>query len=480
MFLNKNWCADHKSSKKYVFFNKKSFYPHTKCVTISKVINLKGIKIVMKQKLEFGKIIAVALMLFAMFFGAGNMIFPPMLGHLSGDNFLQSVAGFVVTDAGLSVLAIAAVVFAGSKLDDLAGVIGPKFSVFLGVVVYMLIGPLFALPRTGVVSFEMAVASFVPEKVSLSLVCVIFTAIFFTVTYFLCLNPNKIVDVIGKFLTPFLIISIGIIFVVSIINPVGEIGAATGEYKDIPFFKGLVEGYLALDGLAALVFAIIVINTLKGLGITEKKSITKYTLVSGVLAGLGLALTYMALGYVGAQTTMSEYNNGGQLLASVVNQMLGATGSVILGIAVLLACLTTSIGLASSFSDYFHQLMPKLSYNTLLKIVCIFSFAISNVGLDVLIKVTLPALVMIYPPIITLVLLSFFKKIIKGRRAPYILAMSGAFIVGVFDGMKSAGITLGGIGEMVSRLPFFDLGIGWLVPAIIGCVAGLLFKPIVK
>ena len=159
--------------------------------------------------------------------------------------------------------------FAGSKLDDLAGVIGPKFSVFLGVVVYMLIGPLFALPRTGVVSFEMAVASFVPEDVSLSLVCVIFTAIFFTVTYFLCLNPNKIVDVIGKFLTPFLIISIGIIFVVSIINPVGEIGAATGEYKDIPFFKGLVEGYLALDGLAALVFAIIVINTLKAVSYTH-------------------------------------------------------------------------------------------------------------------------------------------------------------------------------------------------------------------
>lgn len=426
------------------------------------------------EKLGTGKIISISLMLFAMFFGAGNMIFPPMLGHLGGENFLQGTLGFVVTDAGLSILGIAAIVLVGTKLDDLAGLVGPRFSIFVGMVIYLLIGPLFALPRTGTVSFELAAVPFLGENPGI-IASVVFTAVFFGITYVLCLNPTKIVDIVGKVLTPILLISIAVIFVVSLINPVGEIGAAKGEYQDIPFFKGMIEGYLALDGLAALAFAIVVINTIKDFGLKDSKSIVKYTLISGVFAGIGLGVVYLALGFVGAQTSAGPaFENGGQILSSVVNQLLGNGGNAILGLAVLFACLTTSIGLATSFADYFHSLFPKKSYKLILTIVCVFSFAISNVGLTTMIQFTLPALVMVYPPAITLVLFSFAKKIIGDKHEAYALAMLFAFIIGIIDGLKTAGVATGAVGALVARIPFFELGVGWIIPAIVGCLIGML------
>lgn len=429
----------------------------------------------MNEKLKFSNLASLSLMLFAMFFGAGNMIFPPMLGQQAGTNFLQGIAGFVVTDAGLSVLGIAAVVMVGTKIEDLAGLISHKFGIFMSIMVYFLIGPLFALPRTGTVSFELAVVPFVPQGVSVKLISLIFTALFFGITFILCLNTSKIVNIVGKVLTPILIIAILVIFAVSLINPVGTVGAPTGDYSTIPFFKGLIEGYLALDGMAGLAFAIIAINAVKGFGIKEPKRIAKYTIICGVFAELGLAAIYLALGHIGAQTSsLAQFENGGALLANVVNQLLGRTGNLILGVAVLMACLTTSIGLASSFSDYFHSIFPKLSYNKILVIVCLFSFAISNVGLTSLIKYSLPALIMIYPPTIALVLFSFANKWIKGKAEAYVLAMAFSLVIGIFDGLKHMKISLGFLSELVSKVPFYNLGIGWIVPSIIGCLIGLL------
>lgn len=427
------------------------------------------------EKLGAGKILSLSLMLFAMFFGAGNMIFPPMLGYLGGENFFQGTLGFVFIDAGLSVLGIAAIVLVGTKMDDLARLVGPKFSIFVGVTIYMLIGPLFALPRTGTVSYEIAALPFLGENAGI-LPSVIFTAVFFTATYILSVNPSKVVDIVGKFLTPILLISIAIIFVLSVINPVGEIGPAEGDYATIPFFKGMVEGYLALDGMAALAFAIVVINGIKDMGVKKSSNIVKYTLISGVFAGIGLGVVYVALGFVGAQTSMEDgvFTNGGQLLASVVYRLLGAGGNVILGLAVLLACLTTSIGLATSFSDYFNEIMPKFSYKAILRVVCIFSFLISNVGLTQMITITLPALVAVYPPTIVLVLFSFAKKYIKDNHEVYALGMLFAFIMGCFDALKTAGIDAGALGELAAKVPFFELGVGWIIPAVIGGLIGML------
>ena len=429
----------------------------------------------MKEK-KNRQLISISLMLFAMFFGAGNMIFPPMLGHLAGTNYFIGTLGFIVTDAGLSILGIAAIVHVGNKISDLGQLIGPRFAIFFGMVVYLLIGPLFALPRTGTVSYYMVVEPFLSEPNLL--ISVIFTAIFFGATYILCLNPTKLVDIVGKILTPVLLICIAVIFIASIVNPVGEIGVPQGDYSTMPFFRGIIEGYLALDGMGALAFAIVVIEAMKGRGYDNQHDIAKNTLIAGIAAGVGLGLVYLALGYVGAQTSSGQpFENGSVLLTSVVNTLLGPVGMVVLGLAVLFACLTTSIGLASSFSDFVHEVFPKYSYKKVLTIVCLFSFAVSNIGLTKMIAITLPALIMVYPPVIVLIFTSFAKKFLGDKPEPYAFGMLFALIIGIFDGLKAAGLMSASLLEKISAIvPWFDLGIGWVVPALVGVIIGIIVK----
>lgn len=429
--------------------------------------------IFLDKKLGAGSIISISLMLFAMFFGAGNMIFPPMVGHLGGTNFVAGILGFMFTDAGLSILGIAAIVFAGSHLNDLGNLIGPKFSVALGLTIYLLIGPLFALPRTGTVSYAIAALPFLGDNAGL-LSSVIFTAIFFLLTYVLAINPNKIVDIVGKILTPVLLIAIAIIFILSVVHPVGPVGAPKGDYATKPFFTGFIEGYLALDGLAALAFGIVVITAIRNRGVTSGKGIIKYTLICGVFAGLALGIVYLALGYVGAQTSADfTYEDGGSLLNAVVFSQIGKAGNAVLGIAVLMACLTTSIGLATSFSDYLVELKPNWSYKKILTVIVLFSFVISNVGLAQMITITLPLLIAIYPPVMALIVLSFFKKYI-GKES-YVLAVAFSGFIGICDGLKNAKVGLGGLENFLANYdPFYTLGIGWIVPAIIGVLIGML------
>ena len=435
----------------------------------------------MNEKKKTRQVISISLMLFAMFFGAGNMIFPPMLGHLGGTNYFLGTLGFIVTDAGLSILGIAAIVLVGSKISDLGKLIGPKFAVFFGLAIYLLIGPLFALPRTGTVSYSMAIEPFVGHDASI-IYLVLFSALFFGVTYALCVNPNRMVDVVGKVLTPVLLISIAVIFIVSVINPVGEVGVPQGDYASMPFFKGVVEGYLALDGFAALAFAIVVIDSIKAMGIDDSHEIARYTMFSGVFAGVALGVVYLALAYVGAQTSSGPaYDNGGTLLTEVVHTLLGPVGNLVLGVAVLFACLTTSIGLASSFSDFFHTTFPKYSYKSVLRVVCLFSFAVANVGLTKMITITLPVLIMVYPPVIVLTLSSFGKKVFGNSPEPYAFGMLFAFVVGIFDGLKAAGLLSEGmVASVNSMIPWFNLGIGWVIPAIVGIVVGMIIKRIRK
>lgn len=433
-----------------------------------------------QEKLSFGKLLSLSMMLFAMFFGAGNMIFPPGLGQLSGENFFVATLGFVATDAGLSILGIAAIVMVGTKLDDLAYLVSPKFALFMGIIIYLLIGPLFAIPRTAATSFSMSVVPFLPEGSNTHVYLAIFSALFFLATYFICVNPAKLVDIVGKLLTPILLISIAVIFVVALVHPVGAIGAAqTPEYESIPFFKGMIEGYLALDGLGALAFAIVVIDSVKGFGIKQPANIAKYTLYAGVLSGIGLAVIYLSLGFVGAQTSMMDaFADGAALLNYSVRELLGPYGNLVLGVAVLMACLTTSIGLATSFSDYFHTNFPQFSYKAILITVCLFGFAIANVGLSQLITITVPALVMVYPPAIALVLLSFAKKFIGGKHEPYALAVLFSFVGGVFFALNMVGIDLGKVSDVAEAVPMFDKGLGWVIPALLGCGIGML--PFVK
>lgn len=316
------------------------------------------------KKLTLIQIISVSMMLFAIFFGAGNMIFPPAMGQLAGTSYISALAGFILTDAGIAILGVTAVVLAGTSMSDLGNLVSRRFALVLSVGVYLLIGPLFALPRTGSVSFEIALLPYIGENNAI-LWSLLFTAAFFGLTYYLSSNPSRIVDVVGKYLTPVLLISILAIFIASLLQETsngafsfGTMMEPSSAYADIPFFKGMIEGYNALDGPAGLAFAILVITAIRSYGVTDKKYIARYTILCGLGAAGFLAGVYFMLTYVGAITN-TPFTNGGALLHAVTNHLFGGIGGIILGIAVLFACLTTSIGLTTSFADYFQTILPK-------------------------------------------------------------------------------------------------------------------------
>lgn len=430
----------------------------------------------MKTKLSLSQITGLSCMIFAIFFGAGNMIFPPAMAQQAGSNSWIALAGFVLSDVGIAIGGIMAVVLAGSSLFQLASRINTKFAHIFSLIVYCSIGPLFALPRTGSVSFEIGMIPFL-NGFDPTIASIIFTFIFFLVTYILCLYPGKIVDVVGKILTPLLLVCILALFVGSIMNPIGPIAMPQGDYQTIPFFKGMVEGYLALDGFAGLVFAILVIEALKGFGITEKKAVFKTTLLCSLIAGAILTLIYAALVVVGVQTSSMEvFSNGGTLLNYATNALFGTSGHLILAGAVVLACLTTSIGLSCSFADYIAKSYPNFSYKTVLAVICIFSFVIANVGLTQLITLVLPILVMMYPLVIVLVIVSLLDPWLKAHTEIMKMGMIFAFPFAFIDGLKTANIMIPYVTDLAMKFPFFSIGIGWFIPGLIGCCVGYFMK----
>ena len=439
----------------------------------------------MKEKLSFSQLMALSLMLFALFFGAGNMIFPPAMGQLAGTNVWPALAGFIFTDVGLPLLAIAAVVFANRSLDTMAGRAGKKFGRFFIILVYLLIGPFFAIPRTGSVSFELVVTPFLGADTNPLLFSFIFTTIFFTAVYILSANPSKIVYIVGKVLTPILLIAVFIIGLSAVIHPIGPLGEPVGDYNSIAFFKGMVEGYMAMDALAAGIFALIVIQNVEAMGIKKESNIVKYTMLAGLIAAIGLAVVYGILAYVGATSgPLGEFANGGQLLSAVSKHMFGTAGMLILGIAVLFACLTTAIGLTTACGEYFSEHFAKLEYNHVIIAVVLFSFVVSNVGLTQLLSITLPGLLMVYPVLMALVLSGFLDKWFKGRQPIYAGILIGAALISIPNGLETLAanysISTAAMSNLLQMVPFYNLGLGWVIPAIIGGVIGYIVSVVKK
>lgn len=400
------------------------------------------------------------------------MIFPPFLGYLSGENMWISILGFITADVGLSLLAIVAVAFVGGSFKNLASRVHPKFAAVLTIIIYLAIGPLFVVPRTGAVSYEMGIVPLFQDQLYFR---VLFSFIFFTSVYFLALNPYKLVDYIGKILTPILL---GIIFIMAtkaIFSPIGSFITPTNDYKEIPFFKGFLEGFLTLDAIAALVLSSIVVNSIRQQGIQEPKSIAKYTIICGCIAALFLTIVYFLLGYIGASSgNVEEFKNGGQLLATTMGQFFGVKGNFLLSIAIIFACLTTAIGVISAFAYYFISILTHSSYKKLVLYVCIFSCVISNLGIHVLIKVTSPVLSFLYPIMIILIFVSFFEKDSRRKPPVYIASMIAASIITCIQQIDSIDMIPNTLADIIHAIPFYNLGLGWIIPAIMGGIVGSL------
>lgn len=410
-------------------------------------------------------VIVVGFALFAMFFGAGNLIFPPYLGVISGTNWMASMSGFVITGVGLTLLAVIAVAVSGTSVNDLADRVHPKFGPILGTIIMIIIGPLFAIPRTAATTFEIAIAPLLPGFNN-----IIFIAIFFAVTLFLVIRPASVVDKIGKILTPVLLIVLLLIIGKGIITPLGE----TIEVADAAgFSRGFVEGYQTMDALGSVILAGIIIKSIQDKGYTEKKERVSMAIKAGIIAAVGLGVVYLGLLYVGSGAS-SLYDGSVErtsLIIEITESLLGGAGKYALAITVGLACLTTSVGLTTAAGEFFNDISKgKLSYKFVVITTVLMSAAIASIGVSKIIGFSVPILSLVYPVVIVLVVMTLaFGNVIK-TRAPFAGAVSGTFIISFMEFLINIGIGATMLKPLVASLPLSSLGFAWILPAIIGAL----------
>lgn len=440
----------------------------------------------MDKKLSFSSYLLVGSMLFGLFFGAGNLIFPVHMGQLAGASTPLATIGFLATAIGLPFLGVIAIGISGSSgLFDLAGRVHPVYGYLMTILLYLTIGPFFALPRTATVSYEIGLVPFLPKEVH-QLGLAVFTFVFFAVALAFSMRPNKLLMWVGKVLNPLFLAVLAILIVLSVVSPMGSVSqiAVAEPYAASPFFKGFLEGYNTMDALASLAFGIIVVNSLKELGVKSPRGIALDTIRSGAVSVFLMGLIYAFLAYMGAtsanQFAVSE--NGGIALAQIANYYLGTAGSVLLAIIVTVACLKTAIGLITACSQTFCELFPnRLSYRTYTILFTLVSLLIANIGLTQIISLSIPVLMFLYPLAISLILLGILSPLFHNRRCVYLIPTIFTLFAGVGDFLAALPKQLTEqptvkaiLGIYRESLPFFSLGMGWVIPLAVGLVVGFI------
>ncbi len=432
----------------------------------------------MNNKLNLSSHIAIGFMLFALFFGAGNLIFPAELGQYAGTNLGPAIIGFLITGVGLPLLGILAMGFSGTNnLQELAGRVHPAYGIFFTALLYLTIGPFFAAPRTGTVAYEVGIAPFVgdgSERIGL----LIFTIIFFSVALLFSLFPAKLVDNIGKILAPALVLLLAVLLITAAFNPMGIIQGPEEAYQSGAFVKGFLEGYNTMDALASLVFGIIIITTIRSFGVTSKGRIFSEASKSGFVAILLLGVIYVGIAYLGATSVsiLGLFDNGGPVLNGAADHYFGTFGTIILAAVIILACLTTAIGLITANAEYFHTLLPSVSYKVFVVFFSLLTFAFANFGLANIINFSIPVLMFLYPLAIVLMLLTFISPLFNHAQLVYASTIAVTFLISIFDGLKTFcdqfGLEyFGWMKPIISFygkfLPFYAEGLGWLLPALV-------------
>ncbi|TLS51922.1 branched-chain amino acid transport system II carrier protein [Paenibacillus antri] len=432
----------------------------------------------MNDNIRFKDTVTIGFMLFALFFGAGNLVFPAMLGQQAGDQYGFANLGFLITGVGLPILGTLAFGFSGSKdLLDLTSRVHPWFGIGFTTMLYLTIGPLFAMPRTGSVSYEIGLKPFIGAQHD-PLLAAAFTIIFFGVTLLFSLRPAKIIDIVGKGLTPALIILIALLAFAAVAAPLGPPQQPLGDYSAHAFFNGFQEGYLTMDTLAALVFGILVIDAIRAKGAVRRRHTLLVCFQASAISAAILGLIYTALAFIGAGSVSAfgRLGNGGEVLQRTADYYFGTFGGAVLGVIVLLACLTTSIGLATSCSSYFHTLFPKMSYRRICVILTAASALIANAGLEKLISFSVPVLTILYPLAIALILLTFAHDRFQGKRSVYGWCLLLTFIVSLVSGLAGTPLRIEWLHVWFTQsLPLYDIGLGWVLPACAGALLGLLW-----
>ena len=348
----------------------------------------------MREKLDFKSNLLIGSLLFGLFFGAGNLIFPVHMGQLAGSNTLQATLGFLITGVGLPLLGVVATALSQSEsLYDLAKPVNRGYSIFFTCALYLTIGPLFAIPRTATVAFEVGLNPFIAEEY-LQIGLLVFSLVFFLVTLYYSLRPGRILDWVGKYLTPIFVVLLSILLIATYVSPMGQVSQypPQGAYIDKPLFTGLLDGYNTMDALASLAFAIVIISNIEKLGVQNPKGKAIETFKSGLVCLVGMGVIYASLAYMGATSlaSVSRADNGGAIMSMVSNHYFGFIGKILLAAIVTVACLKTAIGLITSCAQMFSELFPKsISYNKYAFVFTIFSFIIANFGLNKIIQLSI-------------------------------------------------------------------------------------------
>lgn len=411
--------------------------------------------------------IVVGFALFAMFFGAGNVVFPPYIGMHAGEQWANGFLFYFIADIGLALVAMFAILHAGGA-DNITGRIGHVASKVLMCAVILCIGPMVAIPRTAATTLEMSVTPFFSGMSP-----VVFSIIFFAVILLLSIKQSAVIDIVGKILTPALLIGLLVLIVKGFVSPIGDI-VDTGVSASEVTVNGIKSGYQTMDVLAAMAFGIIILSSADEKGYTDSKSAAKMIGIAAALSGVLLLIVYFGLTYLGAtaSTVFPTDISRANLVIGIVELLLGKAGLIIFAIVIALACITTAVALVSSAASFFAKLAnDKISYGVFVVVICVSSAVISNLGLDMIIAIATPVLDIVYPPMLVLILLSWFGD--KLHKSVYVSSVAGSLIASVLATAELYGMNV----PVIDSLPLASLGLGWLTPAaVFGLVAYLVSK----
>ncbi|QPK78628.1 branched-chain amino acid transport system II carrier protein [Corynebacterium lizhenjunii] len=408
-------------------------------------------------------VIIAALMLFSMFFGAGNLIFPPMVGVLSGTNFWPAILGFLTAGVALPVLAVVAVAISGRSVRDIGNHGGWLFGIVFSAMAYLAIGAFYALPRTGAVAMETAITPLLGWESG-----GLFNLGFFLVALALSWKPNSIIDTLGRFLTPALVGLLVLLIALASLRGTRNPGAPSAEYASNPMVTGLFEGYNTMDAIAGLAFSIVIVSSLRTKGFGPGAPVIKATITAASIAGVLLAGIYLGLGYI-AQTVPNQqsYDSGALLLADTASATMGTAGQVVFSTIVILACMTTAVGLITATSEFFESLVPRTSYHFWAVLFTALSIAFAFQGLETVLSIAVPFILFLYPPAITLI----FSTLLQPLVARF-LRFYWAYRLSLWVSVAWSAASVLELGAWLEYSPGQDVGLGWVAPTALAFIIG--------
>lgn len=441
----------------------------------------------MKRNLTLKETVVITSMLFGMFFGAGNLIFPAKVGLDAGSNMWSAFAGVFITAVGIPMLAVVGLGLSRSEgVVELSQRVSRKYSLFFCTLLYLTIGPLFAIPRCASTAFSVGAVNLLPQEGE-RLYLALFSLVFFAVVLYFSLKPGGIMTWIGKWLNPVFLVFLAVLVIAALAKPISSISAVTPAESyassGSAFFRGFLEGYNTLDALAGLAFGIVVIDVVRKNGISQPERVAVNTAKAGIFSCLFMGLIYLFITLICAQSApvCAGADNGGTVLGTIANHYFRSAGSVLMTLIVTFACLKTAIGLVTSCSKAFVDMFPKgPGYTVWAVVFSLVSFGIANFGLTTIVSWCVPVLMFLYPLAITLILLSLAGKFIGTNPTVYRTTTAFTLIAAVFDmigavsGMMPGSRVLAGLKAFAGNiLPLYDLGLGWILPAAIGFLVGL-------